>query len=239
MILTALTVSLLGFFCGAPPNVDNTSGFTVLPLDHSTAPRSTRIWAQAPAGELTLSDGDTTIQTTEQVIRVAGTGERTIVVLTPTAELTAGKRYTVWSGLNRRATFTVSDEVDTTPPSSPAVAVGVVEGGDGHRPSQAALTLTPAPQLSFVVDAPSGDAQLPENAWSLGQGDTVRALDLPPGEQRLAVVAFDLSGNIAMSNPIALTVPEPTRSGCSAAPAGPALLAALALLIARARRAGR
>lgn len=236
VIASTVLVAVLSCSRIAQPNIQ---GLDVLPADGTTAPRSTWIWAKADAGTVQLRDGELTVDVAESTVSVTGEGgPSTLVVLQPSAPLLEGKQYAVRVGANTVSTFIAGAQLDIEAPPAPAVAVGNIVGAhfgaySCGNASVVTLSLTPAPELSFLVS--TATTTLPATALSAGTGETLRTIALPEGEQVVRVLAVDLSGNVAASNTVTFTVPRKT-SGCSAAPAAPLVLVALALLRRMRRR---
>lgn len=218
--------------------VNNMNGFDRLPADGATAPRSTWIWANADSAE--LLDGQTPVDVVEKTVSVSGEDTKTLVVLQPRQPLAEARQYTVRAnGIS--TTFTTSSELDTTTPALPSVSIGTITGPhygaySCGSVSEVNLSVVPAADITFVTNTTT--AELPAGAFSLATGTSVRTLALSPGDKRLNVITFDLSGNAATSNEVPVTVPQQT-SGCAAAPAGPALLLLALALSARASSTGR
>lgn len=201
----------------------------VFPEMDGTAPRNTKIWIfDGPFGDFVLlrADGTEVVVTTRMI---TAPGLTSLTVLTPDALLAPG-RYELTSG-GFVTSFTVTDEVDTTPPA-PLEATVTSNGAVGRTPSNVLVSVPGNTDLLFLVQDfvtwPLG------SAVSFSHGEGIGASNVAPGRVTLKLLQVDLAGNATEGTMLTANVPEPRA--CSVSPAVPLSLLALALIRRRVRR---
>jgi len=227
------------------------SGFQVLPSEGSRVPRSTAVWVrsdQAIGGEL-VKDGSSlrlidergkVVPLTSTSVRVTGEQVATLFVMRPMAILESNVNYRVELNGAVITRFVTSEEIDSQPPELPKAKVAEVKGDMNTSdrcgaPSQVTVTLEGAGDVNFLVPATVTASAMPSSALAVTSGSSLVAVAVPDGAVELRVVAFDLSGNIAMSSDKLSTYLASPGVGCSAMPMGP-LAGALALVAMLRRR---
>jgi hypothetical protein len=201
----------------------------VFPENEALAPSNTKIWIFDGDFEdfvLLRADG-TEVVVSRQTITAPGL--TSLTVLTPEARLSPGP-YALTSA--RLATsFTVTDEVDTTPPA-PLEATVTSNGAVGRTPSNVLVSVPGNTDLLFLVQDfvtwPLG------SAVSYSHGEAIGASNVAPGTVTLKLLQVDLAGNATEGTMLTANVPEPRA--CSVSPAVPFSLLALALIRRRVRR---
>jgi hypothetical protein len=197
----------------------------VIPADGAVVPRNTKIWILGLGGgelidESTLQPVPTTATT------IAIPPFSSLTKLTPNALLAPG-RYSVPG-----SKFTVTDEIDTTPPAQPQVEVTAF-GKVGAAVSRITVTGPSSPDTFLVI---MGEPQTwePGSVFAAGANGQVTALDFPAGPQNLKVVLVDAAGNASEPEEVTATIPK--DRACSVAPVVPLSILALSFLRARRRR---
>lgn len=215
------------------------------PARGASAPRNTRVWLETSfaASDFELRDS-TGRPVATQSLSIPVTGNFTsLLVLTPSQELTPGSYSVARAGLELTA-FTVTNDVDTTAPralevtatseSFPPVAFQPRSQGG----TSTTLTFDVAPELALVVS--KDQTWLPSTALTsvAPMAQAAFLANLPTGKQELRVFHFDLAGNVTTTD---VTVDVPPVGGCSVAAGWPLGLLALTVLRRRvnARRAAR
>lgn len=227
------------------------SGFQILPAEGSRVPRSAAVWIrsdQAIGGEVVkdasslrlLDERNKVIPLTATSVRVTGEQVATLYVMRPKSLLEGNVNYRVELNGAIITRFLTSDEIDTQPPELPRAKVVEVRGdsasGSGcGAPSQVVVTLEGAGEVNFLVPASVTASAMPASALAVTNGSSLVAAAVPEGTVDLRVVAFDLSGNIAMSSEKLSTYVVSQGVGCSAVGTGP-LAGALALVAMLRRR---
>lgn len=217
LLVAALSLGSLAWAKPIPPAPD------VIPADGARVPRNAKIWVFAGGSAEVFDDTFATVPTTPTTIPIPPFSSFT--KLTPVEPLEPG-RYEVLG-----STFTVTDEIDTTPPLPPQVEVTAF-GKVGAAVSRITVTWPSTPDTFLVV---MGEPQTwePGSAFAAGGTGQVTAFDFPAGPQKLKVVLVDVAGNA--SEPVEVTAMVPKDRACSVAPVLPFSLLALALLRARRR----
>lgn len=180
--------------------------------------------------------------TTAQV-RVAGEVVETLFVFKPAALLEANTSYRLELEGKTLTRFTTSEEVDLQPPLLPRPRVvdarGETVATNGvacSAPSTVTVELETPGEVNFLVPASSSGSSMPGTALAVGTGTELTAVDLPGGSMDLRVVAFDLSGNLAVSSE-RLNAAVPFASvGCTVGLGAPMMSVALGLLALMRRR---
>ncbi|MBL8920464.1 MAG: hypothetical protein JNJ54_16490 [Myxococcaceae bacterium] len=231
-------------------------GFEVLPADGSRVPRSTSVWLRS---DVTVEKSGTMLNDVSAVrlldergkpvglsssaVRVTGERVSTLFVLRPMVMLDANATYKVELDGAVLTRFTTSQEVDTQPPELPKARVTEVKGETFGAtscggPSSVTVVLDAPGDINFLVPATTNAATMPAAALAVTVGRDITAVAVPEGSVDLRVIAFDLSGNMAMSSEQLTTFVPTDAVGCSSTAGGSGLLALLALVVRR-RSSGR
>lgn len=226
----------------APVPLSPVTGFQVLPAGGTRVPRSTAIWVRADqlrggdVSTLSLTDErGKRVGLTSTAVRVTGDDVVTLFVLRPAAILEANTTFRVELNGVVLSKFVTSDEVDTKPPELPVAKVTDVRGGVSCVSSpQVTVQLESPGEINFLIEASNQTPAMPANALAVSSGTNLVASSVS-GTVDLRVVAFDLSGNMAMgSENLTTSVPGDGGYGCSSAALPP--VAFLALVALRRRR---
>lgn len=225
-------------------------GFDVLPAEGSRVPRSTSLWlrsdmtdgtAVTELSSLRLVDerGKLVPYTTSQV-RVSGERAATLFVVKPANLLDANSSFMLELGGKVLTRFSTSEEVDTHPPALPKArvsnvsAAAVATGFGCGAPSTVSVVLEMPGDVNFLVPDSSSGSSMPGTALAIANGTDLMAAALPQGQLDLRVVAFDLSGNMAVSSErLSTTVPFDGSVGCTVGLGAPTMLLALLALLRR------
>jgi hypothetical protein len=204
----------------------------VIPATGAVVGRNTKIWLfnGTFGAKADLYDSNSGMPVLVTPTRIVIPPFDALDKLTPNELLSPG-RYEIrgWSGM--ASTFTVENEVDTTPPAPPEVQVAAF-GKVGSMPSSITVSSTTANDSFLVL---MGEPQMWEPVTTFGAGSqgTVTASDFPAGPQKLKVVRVDAAGNA--SEPVDVSATIPKDRACSVTPVLPFSLLALALLRVRRR----
>lgn len=231
-------------------------GFQILPLEGSRVPRSTSLWVRSdepiheakeavrdPSSVRLLDERGKAVAMTATSVRVTGEQVATLFVLKPMTLLEANASYKVELNGVVLTRFTTSAEIDTEPPSLPRAKFSEVKGEQSSAgvacgaPSQVTVQLESPADVNFLVLGAASGTTMPGSALAVTNGPDLTAVAVPEGSHDFRVVAFDLSGNLAMSSEKLSTFVPADGVGCSSTLAAPGL-AVLALLgvLRRARR---
>ena len=198
----------------------------LVPTEGAVVPRNSKIWVFNAGFGIEIFDAQNH-RVDVTLMSLKGGLER----LTPVSELVPGK-YEIRSGDGQSSRFTVTDEVDTTPPAVPLAMVNSTNGKVGQWPSTVSVT-SPTNHGAFLVVLD------PTQTWNetvilqaSARGNAIVA-GLPAGEARLKVIQVDAAGNA--SEPVELATTIPADRACSVGPALPLSLLALTLLLRRQR----
>lgn len=213
---------------------------TTLPLDGTSAPRNTKLWqiaATTETGEFSLVDAQGRAVPLEHTsLPVSGEETVNLEILTPMSLLDPGA-FVFSRGATVLSRFTVTAEVDQSPPAALSPTVSQVEGeyfGAYSCGQPSMVTLALGAEAELALAAPEGQAWPLSTSLGAANGSTLQVASPAAGAQRLVVFHVDLAGNATPSEVISTQVP-PRTSGCNVAgPAMPLVLVALAL--ARRRR---
>jgi hypothetical protein len=205
----------------APPPPD------VIPAAGATVGRNTKIWIFESGSGVTLFDSNA-MEVITTLTTIAIPPFSAFEKLTPMTELRPG-RYELRRYQEVVSTFTVIDELDTTPPPQAQVELTSV-GKIGAMVSSVTLT-GPTTNDTFLVLMGEPQMWEPASAYAVTSTGTAIAYDISAGPQRFKVVRVDAAGNAA--EPLEVTTTVPKDRACSVAPVLPLSLLALALLRAR------
>jgi hypothetical protein len=233
------------------PVLGGIQGLKTLPAHGSRVPRSTLLWLRS---DLSLSDSGEVLRDIGAVrlldergkslsmmtsaVRVTGEQVATLFVLKPMALLDANANYRIELNGTVLSQFSTSEEVDTQPPALPKPRLTDVRAGASScgGPSQVKVMLEQQGDVNFLVESNLKSTTMPSTALAVTTGSDLTALAIGEGPAFLRVVAFDLSGNLALSTET-LSVFVPSESaGCSSTLAAPGLSALALLSIFRRRR---
>jgi hypothetical protein len=222
--MRALALAVFGFATSAwsapvvPPPPD------MIPATGATVGRNTKIWVfEAGSGVQVFDSSGMTVEVTLTTITIPPF--RGFEKLTPMTELQPG-RYEVRAYGQVGSTFTVADQVDTTPPAPPQVEVSAT-GKVGNFDSAVTVTAAAASD-TFIVVMGEPQSWEPGSAHAAGAKGSAVVYDLRAGEHRLKVVRVDAAGNA--SEPVEVSATVPKDRACSVAPVMPLSLLLLALL---------
>lgn len=233
-------------------------GFEVLPADGSRVPRSTSLWLRSDvtveksgvmlndvSAVRLLDERGKPVSLSTSAVRVAGERVSTLFVLRPMAILDANSTYKVELDGAVLTRFTTSQEIDTQPPELPKARVTDVKGETFGAtscggPSSVTVVLDAPGDVNFLVPATTNASTMPGAALAVTVGRDITAVAVPEGSVDLRVIAFDLSGNMAMSSEQLTTFVPTDAVGCSSTMAGPGLgvLVVVAMFLRR-RSSGR
>ncbi len=206
----------------------------VIPATGAVVARNTKIWLfnGTFGAKADLYDSNSGMLVLVTPTRIVIPPFDALDKLTPNELLPPG-RYEVrgWSGV-ASSTFTVENEVDTTPPARPEVQVAAF-GKVGNMPSSITVSSTTAND-SFLVLMGEPQTWEPVTTFGAGSNGTVTASDFPAGPQQLKAVRVDAAGNA--SEPVEVTATVPKDRACAVAPVLPLSLLALTLLRRRSLR---
>ncbi len=219
VLMVALSLGSLAWAKPVPPPPPD-----VIPADGALVPRNTKIWILG-LGVGELVDESTLLPVPTTATTIAVPPFSSLTKLTPNALLAPGQ-YSV-----QGSKFTVTDEIDTTPPAPPQVEVTAF-GKVGAAVSRISVTGPSSPDTFLVI---MGEPQTwePGSVFAADANGQVTAFDFPAGPQKLKVVLVDAAGNA--SEPVEVNATIPKDRACSVAPVLPFSLLALALLRARRR----
>lgn len=218
-----VAVGLSGFAAWSAPVVPPPP--EVIPANGAVVGRNTKIWAFASGSGVELFDS-TGMPVMVTLTTIAIPPFQAFEKLTPMSELAPG-RYEIRGYGQVASTFTVADELDTTPPAQPEVEVSST-GKVGAAQSAVTVTAPPTTADTFLVIMGEPQRWEPASAYAAGSKGSATAYDLRAGEHRLKVVRVDAAGNA--SEPIDVVTTVPKDRVCSVAPVLPLSLLALALL---------
>lgn len=206
----------------------------VFPARGTSAPRNTKVWLETSftAADFELRDGaGQAVPFTTDTLPVSGNFS-SLIVVTPNQELAPGSYSVSRAGVEISA-FTVTNEVDSTPPA----ALGVTATSESFAPvlfqprsvggTATTLTFDGVPELVLVTRGQQ--AWLPRGALTTAFRGVKTAFlsNLPEGKQEVRVFHFDLAGNVTQTD---VPVDVPPVGGCSVGAGWPLALLALALM---------
>lgn len=220
------------------------TNLTTLPLEGTTAPRNTKLWriaAPDESGEFSLeSGGGVAVPLRRSILSISGEETVDLEILTPVSLLAPGAWVFSRAGV-ALSHFTVSDEVDETPPAPLSPTISSVDGAyfgawSCGQPATATLVLGAPADLAIAVH--EGQAWPVTAALGAASGSSLEIVSPAEGDQHLVVFHLDLAGHATPSDVVRTSVPAKTN-GCSVGPIVPMGLLALALLMRARGRAPR
>jgi hypothetical protein len=196
----------------------------VIPATGATVGRNAKIWAFGSGGGVQLYDSQGMV-VESTLTRITIPPFQALEKLTPVTPLQPGQ-YEVRGYEAVASSFTVADELDTTPPPKPIIEVSAF-GKVGNMESAVRVT-GPSGNDSFLVILGEPQVWEPTSIHAAGPKGTAIVYDLHAGPHRLKAVRVDAAGNASEPVEIETTVPEDRV--CSVSPALPLSLLMLALL---------
>lgn len=221
-------------------------GFQALPAEGSRVPRSTALWLRSdlavsasgekikdPGAVRLIDERGKSVGLMSTGVRVSGDEPATLFVLKPTSLLEANTAYRVELNGSVITRFSTSEDIDTQPPVLPKGSVQQQQLGNSCNPRVTVMVESPG-DVNFLVPAANASTTIPSSALAVASQGALTAAGVAEGAVDLRVVAFDLSGNMAMSSDKLTTFVPSEAAGCSAAP-GLGALALVAMLLRRRR----
>jgi hypothetical protein len=220
--------------------VRSVTNLTTLPLEGSTAPPNTKLWriaAPGETGEYSLENGTgVAVALQRSTITISGEEAVDLEMLTPLSLLDAGS-WVFSRGATVLSRFTVSGEVDESPPPALSPAITNVEGayfGAWSCGQPSTLTLALGADAGLAIAVHEGQPWPATAVLGVASGSSLEIASPAEGDQRLVVFQLDLAGNATPSSVVRTSIPVKTN-GCSVGAIVPMGLLALALLRRRSR----
>ncbi len=251
VVLGALiAVSLASAPARACEAISGIQGFQALPAEGSRVPRSTALWLRSdlpvastgerikdPGAVRLLDERGKSIGLMSTGVRVSGDEPSTLFVLKPTSLLEANTSYRVELNGVVITRFSTSEDIDTLPPGLPKATVQAQQLNASTCNPRVTVTVESPGDVNFLVPASSMATTIPSAALAVASESALTAAGVGEGTVDLRVVAFDLSGNMAMSSDKLSTFVPSEAAGCSSVLAAPGLGAlALVAMLRRRRR---
>lgn len=251
VVLGALiAVSLASAPASACEVISGIQGFQALPAEGSLVPRSTALWLRSdlpvsasgekikdPGAVRLLDERGKSIGLMSTGVRVSGDEPATLFVLKPTSLLEANAAYRVELNGVVITRFSTSEDIDTQPPVLPKATVQAQQLNPTACNSRVTVTVESPGDVNFLVPAANTSTTIPSAALAVASQSALTAAGVAEGTVDLRVVAFDLSGNMAMSSDKLSTFVASEGAGCSSTFAAPGLGAlALVAMLRRRRR---
>lgn len=245
-----IAVSLASAPAQACEAMSGIQGFQALPAEGSRVPRSTALWLRSdlpvgangekikdPGAVRLVDERGKSIGLMSTGVRVSGDEPSTLFVLKPTSLLEANTAYRVELNGVVVTRFSTSDVIDTQPPGLPKASVQAQQLNASSCNSRVTVTVESPGDVNFLVPAANTSTTIPSMALAVASESALTAAGVAEGMVDLRVVAFDLSGNMAMSSDKLSTFVSSEAVGCSSTLAAPGLGAlALVAMLRRRRR---
>jgi len=250
VVLGALiAVSLASAPANACEAMSGIQGFLALPAEGSRVPRSTALWLRSdlpvsgssekikdPGAVRLIDERGKSVGLTSTGVRVSGDEPSTLFVLKPTSLLEANTAYRVELNGVVITRFSTSEDIDTQPPGLPKATVQAQQLANSCN-ARVTVTVESPGDVNFLVPAANASTTIPAAALAVASQSALTAAGVAEGTVDLRVVAFDLSGNMAMSSDKLSTFVPSEAAGCSSTLAAPGIGAlALVAMLRRRRR---